>query len=84
MNPAALRAIRMKDGHSVRSLARASGISASYISQIESGLKEPKAGVAKRLAVALGVPLSSFFAFDDQSDGRRYAGDFPVEVPDAS
>lgn len=53
-----LRVIRTKDGHSLASLARASGVSLSYLSQLESGDRKPSTTITKRLADALHVPYS--------------------------
>jgi len=53
-----LRVIRTKDGHSITSLSKASGISVSYLSELESGKREPNARMTKKLAVALNVPVS--------------------------
>jgi len=53
-----LRVLRTKDGHSITSLSKAAGISVSYLSELESGSREPNAGMTKKLAVALNVPMS--------------------------
>jgi len=53
-----LRVIRTKDGHSLASLSRASGVSLSYLSQLESGDRAPSTTVTKKLADALHVPYS--------------------------
>lgn len=53
-----LRVIREKDGHSLTSLAKAAGMSLGYLSDLENGRRWPNAGVTKKLAVALNVPVS--------------------------
>jgi transcriptional regulator with XRE-family HTH domain len=53
-----LRVVRTKDGHSITSLAKAAGMSVSYLSELESGAREPNAKIIKKLAVALNVPVS--------------------------
>ncbi len=53
-----LRVIRTKDGHSLASLSRVSGVSLSYLSQLESGDREPSVMVTKKLADALHCPVS--------------------------
>lgn len=53
-----LRVIREKDGHSLTSLAKAAGMSLSYLSELESGNRQPNAQMTKKLAQALNVPVS--------------------------
>lgn len=53
-----LRVLRTKDGHSITSLSKAAGISVSYLSELESGSREPNARMTKKLAAALNVPMS--------------------------
>lgn len=53
-----LRVIREKDGHSLSSLARASGLSVGYISDLEKGRRKPNPRVIGVLADTLNVPRS--------------------------
>lgn len=53
-----LRVLREKNGDSLTSLSKRSGVSLSYLSQLESGDREPNAPITKKLAIALNVPLS--------------------------
>lgn len=53
-----LRVLREKNGDTLTSLSKRSGVSLSYLSQLESGDREPNAVVTKKLAIALNVPLS--------------------------
>lgn len=53
-----LRVLREKNGDSLTSLSKRSTVSLSYLSQLESGDREPNATVTKKLAIALNVPLS--------------------------
>ncbi len=46
---------------SQRQLARASGVSDSYLSQVERGLYRPSAEVLKALAHAFEIPVSTMF-----------------------
>lgn len=64
-----LRALRARVGWSLETLAQASGVSRSMISQIERGASSPTAVVLARLAAAFGLPLASLF-------------DTPTETPD--
>lgn len=59
-----LRTIRTQKGLTQEQLSRLAGISQSYISQIERG-KVPSLRVAKRIAKALGVPVSTLLPLDD-------------------
>lgn len=53
-----LRTLREMNGDSLSSLSRRSGVSLSYLSQLENGVREPNAVVTKKLADALKVPTS--------------------------
>ncbi len=52
---AKLEALRIDRGHTLTTLASASGISLPYMSLIESGHRNPRPPVVKRIADALGV-----------------------------
>lgn len=58
----AVRALREGQHLSVRTLAKAAGFSASFISQVENGLASPSIASMERIANALGVSLSEFFS----------------------
>lgn len=58
-NPQALTAIREKDGHSQLSLAKVAGVAQSRISRLEANAVPIRPATAKRLADALGVPISA-------------------------
>lgn len=51
-----LRQLREKKGLAADTLARAVGISPSYLSMIESGERQPDAAIRRSLAWELGVP----------------------------
>lgn len=53
-----LRVIRTKDGTSLTDLARRAEMSLGYLSDLESGKRFPNAGVVKKLADVLKVPVS--------------------------
>jgi len=57
-----IRQLRLGLGLSVRALAAATGFSPSLISQVEHGHVMPSIGSLERIAMALGVSLSTFFA----------------------
>lgn len=59
----ALRRLRLVKGLSQRDLAAlAGGIDVSYVGRVERGAQLPSLKVLQRLARALGVPVSEFFA----------------------
>lgn len=69
-----VRSLREQQGLSVRTLAKASGFSPSFISQVENGLASPSIASMEKIAHALGVSLSGFFA------AERSDPDSPVVV----
>lgn len=60
-----LQQYREKKGWTQEQLSKASGVSQSYISELEKGKKQPRVIYAKMLAKALGVPLDELIE-DDQ------------------
>jgi lambda repressor-like predicted transcriptional regulator len=56
-NGASIRAIRRKNGQGLRSLAADTGLSRSYLSEIENGHKPGTERTLKIIAAALDVPL---------------------------
>lgn len=56
---AAIRAIREAIGVSGSALAPRCGVSQGYMSQIETGAKQPTVEVMARIAEQLGVPLDA-------------------------
>ena len=60
INGEALKAIRQLNGYGLKELADASGVSMSYICEIEKGTKKRvRPPMAKRLADACGVPVAA-------------------------
>lgn len=60
-----VRSLRERRGLSVRTLARESGFSPSFISQVEHSLAAPSIASMERIAHALDVTLSEFFAAEE-------------------
>ena len=56
-----LRKLREERGLSLRALARASGLSANALSMIERGRSSPSVSTLYKLAMALHVPITTFF-----------------------
>jgi transcriptional regulator with XRE-family HTH domain len=59
---ARVREIRQRNGQSLRALATALGISASALSQIETGRTRPSIQRVHEIATELNIPLSALFA----------------------
>lgn len=63
-----LRSSRSGERVTQEELATKAGISISFLSMIERGERAPHLDTLSRIAEALGVPLSEFFAFDADLD----------------
>lgn len=59
LNGLAVRVIRERSGIQQQHLAESCGISASYLANIERGIKSPRSDVAFRVAEQLAVPLAA-------------------------
>ena len=57
-----LRHLRTKQGYSLRALAERSGLNVNTLSLIENGKTSPSVSTLHQLALALEVPISTFFA----------------------
>ncbi|HEX6131294.1 MAG TPA: cupin domain-containing protein [Actinomycetota bacterium] len=82
-----LREERVRAGISQRELARRLGLSASLISQLESGQSRPSVGTLYSIVTELGVSLDRVirgedFAQDGASDGDVRDAGAPVVHPD--
>ena len=62
---------------SQRQLARASGVSDSYLSQVERGLYRPSAEVLKALAHAFEMPVATMFAQSGLMDAASHDAPSP-------
>ena len=56
-----LRELRTKQGLSLRALAGRSGLNFNTLSLVENGKSSPSVGTLQQLALALDVPISTFF-----------------------
>ena len=65
--PAALRAARQRQGHTVTALAKLSGVSKQRISDLESSAVGIMPPTAKRLADALGVDIEDIADIADEA-----------------
>jgi DNA-binding XRE family transcriptional regulator/quercetin dioxygenase-like cupin family protein len=81
-----IREARLRDGMSLRGLARAVGVSASLISQIETGKSRPSVSTLYAITKALGISVEDVFDGRD-TDGTNGAGSAspngPGRVPES-
>jgi transcriptional regulator with XRE-family HTH domain len=64
-----VRSIRMSRGMSIESLAKAAGVSAGGISQIERGVGNPAFATLMKIADGMQVPAGSFLQTDQEPQG---------------
>jgi transcriptional regulator with XRE-family HTH domain len=64
-----VRSIRISRGMSIESLAKAAGVSAGGISQIERGAGNPAFNTLVKLAYGMQVPVGSFLQTDQEPPG---------------
>jgi transcriptional regulator with XRE-family HTH domain len=70
----AVRKTRTDAGLEQKELAELAEVKASEISRLEKGKKNPQWGTVKRVAEALGTPLSDLAALAEEFE-RRYEAD---------
>lgn len=64
-----VRSIRLALGMTIAELARSASLSVGMLSKIENGQTSPSLTTLQHLAVALNIPIGSFFArFDEKRD----------------
>jgi transcriptional regulator with XRE-family HTH domain len=64
-----VRSIRISRGMSIEALAKAAGVSAGGISQIERGVGNPAFTTLMKIASGMQVPVSSFLQTDQEPQG---------------
>lgn len=65
----AIRHHRERQGRSLRALAARTGLSASFLSQVENGSASPSIASMERIATELGLSLGQFFSSAEGSGG---------------
>jgi transcriptional regulator with XRE-family HTH domain len=86
---AGLRRHRQAQGRTLREVAQAAGVSLTYLSEVERGLKEASSEVLEAVCAALGVVLSELLfevaaalaELEVQAGTRRNAIGFIVPAP---
>ncbi len=66
-----VRGLRKSRGLTLNELALKIGRSVGFLSQVERGLSSPSINDLRTIASALDVPISWFFAFQDQDQNER-------------
>lgn len=70
-----IREIRRRDNVTLRALAEASGVSESFVSQVERGIANPSMASLSRIADALGTNIASLFSGADTAGSMVRAGE---------
>ncbi|MER5831099.1 XRE family transcriptional regulator [Streptomyces sp. NPDC002130] len=87
---ARIRQARLERGTSLRALAREVGVSASLVSQIETGKSQPSVSTLYAITTALGISVESLFDARERAQKmvrqsvREGAGAVPPAVPSAT
>lgn len=76
-----LREERVRSGLSQRELARRLGLSASLISQLESGMSKPSVGTLYSIVTELGVSLDHIIRGEDYGGAQNGKPSTPSERP---
>lgn len=58
-----IKEYRQQKGYSLRKLSKITGISPSYLSEIENGIKIPSIAIAYKLCMALKCDVWALFEF---------------------
>jgi len=66
----AIKMIRTASGIRQKEVARRLGVTANYISLVESGKREPSISFLKHLGKLLGVPVGFFFLWEDHETNQ--------------
>ncbi len=64
-----IRRIRKSQDLTLANLAQKTGLSLSFLSQVERGITNPSINSLRRIAIALETPLSHFFDESESRDG---------------
>jgi transcriptional regulator with XRE-family HTH domain len=69
-----LKEIRRGQGVTLQQIADQTGLSKSFVSQIETGSANPSIASLKKITDVLGVPLGALFTNSENGNGDLYAG----------
>lgn len=78
-----LTSLRTSLGLTMNKLSRLSGVSQSFISNIEAGTKNPTIDTINRLATAMGITLYDFFNEKESSSVAEDSIEYQPEIKQA-
>jgi transcriptional regulator with XRE-family HTH domain len=65
LNPEIFKKLRLKKGYTLADMCQMTGYTASFLSQLERGLKKPSLNSLRKIAECLEVPIIFFFMEDN-------------------
>ncbi|MGM9661927.1 MAG: helix-turn-helix domain-containing protein [Oscillospiraceae bacterium] len=71
INGSYIRQLRKSNHYTLAQLSEETGYTASFLSQIERGLKEPSLTALRKLSASLGVPVPSFFSSEEDTNSEE-------------
>ncbi len=77
INGSYLRKLRKSNNYTLTTLSQEIGCTASFLSQLERGQKEPSLATLRKLSEVLHSPMSAFFQ-PDEGDGTHFS---PEDTP---
>jgi transcriptional regulator with XRE-family HTH domain len=73
LNRHALTGLRQRSGLSQTALGELAGCSSAHLCDIEAGRRNPSPALARRIALALKVPLAAILSNPDDANGDAAA-----------
>jgi transcriptional regulator with XRE-family HTH domain len=66
-----LKQLRKGQGYTLKNLAEKSGLSPTYLSQIERGMSNPSIGTLKKIADAMSITIVSLLGFEETDENEK-------------
>jgi transcriptional regulator with XRE-family HTH domain len=66
-----LKQLRKGQGYTLKNLAEKSGLSPTYLSQIERGMSNPSIGTLKKIADAMSITVVSLLGFEETDENEK-------------
>lgn len=76
INSSYLRKLRKSHHYTLIEFSQEIGCTASFLSQLERGQKEPSLNTLRKLSEVLGVPIASFFLPEEESAPLTFSSDY--------
>lgn len=73
INGSYLRKLRKSHNYTLIEFSQEIGCTASFLSQLERGQKEPSLTTLRKLSEVLGVPIASFFLPEEETAPLTYS-----------